>query len=166
MDHIENKLSDYTLAHNEVVDTHDGLAEEICNMRIKMADIEDRSCRNNVKFRGILKTFSLAELHPYLQKTIAELLPETNTQKLVIDMAHRLPKPSYLPERVPRDVIARIHDFHIKDQLMYFTCKRNSLPEPYSEILRYIDLSKATIQAHKNLITITKILRNNNILYK
>lgn len=37
VDHIENKLSDYTLAHNEVVDANQDLAEKISNMKIKMA---------------------------------------------------------------------------------------------------------------------------------
>lgn len=97
---------------------------------------------------------------------MAKLLPATKSHELVVDRAHRLPKLSYLSERVPRDMIARIHYFHIKDQLMYFSRKHKSLPEPYSGILLYIDLSQATIQAYKNLLTITKILRNNNILYK
>lgn len=78
-------------------------------------------------------------------------------------MAHRLLKPSYFPELVPRDVIAKIHYFHVKDQLMYFSHTRNSLPEPYSGISLYTDLSQATIQVPKNLIIITKILRNINI---
>lgn len=75
---------------------------------------------------------SPAELGPYLQKMIAEMLPATKPHELTTDRAHCLPKPSYLPERVPRDVIARIHYFHIKDQLMHFSCKRNSFSEPYS----------------------------------
>lgn len=118
VDYIENKLSDYALAYNEVVDTHDNLADKIRNLKIKMADIEDHSRPNNVKFRGISKTIPPAELCPYLQKMIAELQPVTKTHKLAIHRAHSLPKPSYL-EHVPRDVIAKIHHFHVKDQLMH-----------------------------------------------
>lgn len=49
---------------------------------------------------------------------------------------------------------------------MFFSRQRNTLPEPYSGISLYTDLYQATTQAHNNLITITKIWRNNNIPYK
>lgn len=123
VDHIGNKLGNYTQAHNEVVDSHENLAEEIRNMKLKMADVEDRSCRNNVKFRGIPEMVSSVDLRPFLQKIIAELLPSTKSHELVIDRARRLPKPTYLPERVPRDIIAQIHFLHVKDQLMFFACQ-------------------------------------------
>lgn len=139
VNHIEHKLGDYARAHSKVIDAHKDLTEDISNMKLKRA--EDRSCRNNAKFRGIPETFPSTELCPYLQKMIAELLPSVKPQELVIDRAHRLPKPLFLPERTPRDVIAKIHFFHVKDQLMAFFRQRNNLPKPYANILLFTNLS-------------------------
>lgn len=49
---------------------------------------------------------------------------------------------------------------------MYFARHNTPLPDPYAGIILYSDLSQATIQAHKNLNTITKILRNHKFIYK
>lgn len=166
VDQVEFNMTDYAQAHNELIDAHDALLDEMRTMKIKMADLEDRSRRNNITFRGIAESVPAAELRSYLQKMIAELLPDVQGQDLTIDRVHRLPKPSFLPERIPRDVIAKIHFFHVKDRLMQFARQRASLPEPYAGISLYTDLSQATVAARKNLNTITKILRNNNIKYR
>lgn len=86
--HIENKLGDYAQAHNEVVDAHKELIEDICNIKMKMVDLEDCSRRKKVKFTGIPEMIPLADLRPFLQKMIAELLPSTKSHELVIDRAH------------------------------------------------------------------------------
>lgn len=138
-----------------MVYAHDDLKEEAQNIEIKMADLEDRSRQNNIKFRGIAGSIPAAELQSLLQKMIAELLPTVRPHELINDRAHRLPKTAFLPERVPRDVIAKIR-FYIKDQLMYFVRQRNSLPEPYAGISLYADLSQATVLARKNLNMVTK----------
>ncbi|KAG9484215.1 hypothetical protein GDO78_009890 [Eleutherodactylus coqui] len=44
--------------------------------------------------------------------------------------------------------------------------KTNNLPNPFSSIQLFIDLSKTTMQARRNLIPITTALRTNKILYK
>lgn len=52
MDHIETKMGDFSKAHNELVDTHIDMEEDVKNIKLKMADLEDKSHGNNVKFRG------------------------------------------------------------------------------------------------------------------
>lgn len=166
VEYVENKMEEFTLAHNELVDAHFEVEDEIRAMRLKMADIEDRARRNNIKFRGVPEMVKPAEITTYLQKLMMTVLPSLSPADITIDRAHRLPKPSFLPEQTPRDVIARIHFYHIKDQLMRFARQHPSLPDPYAGIALYADLSQATLSARHNLVPITKILRNNKILYK
>lgn len=83
---------------------------------------------------------------------IFELIPAIPQQELVIDRAHRLPKPPYIPEKLPRDVIAKIHFFHVKGQLMHFAKQHAPPPDPYAGILLYSDLSQATILAQNLLV--------------
>lgn len=150
-------MEEFTLAHNELVDAHFDVEDEIKSMRLKMADIEDRARRNNIKFRGIPES---------IQKLITTVIPSLGPTDIIIDRAHRLPKPSFLPDQIPRDVIARIHFYHIKVQLMRFARQHPPLPDPFSGIALYADLSQATLTARHNLVLITKILCNHKILYK
>lgn len=135
-------------------------------IKSKLADLEDRLRRNNVKFRGVAETVLPNDLRRYLQKMTMTLLPDTPEHEVVIDRAHRLPKPAHLSEHVPRDVIARFHFFQVKDNLMQFARRNSPLPDPYTHIQLYTDLSQHTILARKKLHTIAKLLRNHQITYK
>lgn len=166
VEYVELKMEEVTLAHNELVDAHFEVEEELRVMHLKMVDIEDRACRNNVKFRGVPESVKPAELTAYLQKLMMSVLPSLGPADIIIDRAHRLPKPSYLPEQIPRDIIARIHFFHVKDQLVRYARQHPALPDPFAGITLYADLSQATLTARHNLVPITKILRNHKILFK
>lgn len=50
---LEDSMHDHVRAHNELLDAHEHHASEIHHMKLKLADLEDRSRRNNIKFRGI-----------------------------------------------------------------------------------------------------------------
>lgn len=97
---------------------------------------------------------------------MSDLFPKIPHQELTIDRAHRLPKPLHIPEKLPRDVIARIHFYHIKDLLMQSARQHVPLPDPYAGIFFYSDLSQATLLARKNLNSITKLLRTHNLKYR
>ena len=150
--HIEDKMGDFAVAHNELVDAHDDAEGELQAMREKIADLEDRSRRNNLKLRGIDESVTPAELRIYVQHFIAAILPDIPEGEVIVDRAHRLPKPKFLPEKVPRDVIARIHFFHVKDDLMHFSRKNHPLPAPYSDVSVYADLSQYTMMARKKTL--------------
>lgn len=99
MEYVEHKIAEFTLAFNELVDAYFDIEDELKAMRLKMADTEDRSLKNNVKFRGIPKSVKPADLCSYLQKLMTTALLTVGPADIIIDRAaHRPPKPSYLPE--------------------------------------------------------------------
>lgn len=63
---------------------------------------------------------------------IKVLLPELKNIELVIYQINRLPRPSFLPDSTPRDVILRIHFYHIKEQLMQEVRALGLLLDSYS----------------------------------
>lgn len=90
-------------------------------MKIKLLiSLKPISRRNNVKFCGISKIVKKNDLKKFLQKIIIDFIPTLQNQELVIDRAHRLPKPPHIPEKLPRDVIAKMHFFQMKDMLMQY----------------------------------------------
>lgn len=85
---------------------------------------------------------------------------------LIIDRAHRMPKPPFLADTIPRDVLARIHFFHIKEKVMKASRASPTLSEKFAGITLYTDLSAATISTRKQFITLTKAICNHNIPYQ
>lgn len=133
-------MEEFTLAHNELVNSNFDIEDELKAICLKMADIEDRAPRNNVKFRGLPESIKPANLSAYLQKLMTTLL-SLGPPDIIIDRAHRLPKPSFLPDQSPRDVIARIHFYHVKDQLMRYARQNPALPGQFAGTVLYADLS-------------------------
>lgn len=94
------------------------------------------------------------------------LLPDLTIRDMEIDRTHRLPKPPHLPASTPRDVLARVHFFLMKEKVMYAAKQAVRLPDPFTNIALYADLSKATMENHRKLGTIAKALQNHKIPYK
>lgn len=102
----------------------------------------------------------------YAKDLFHAILLELSPLDLTIDHIHRIPKPSILPDSVPRDVLMRVHFFSPKDHILKKKCSLGKPPESYVNIQIYVDLSKFTLDLRRQLNTITKTLCNNNIVYK
>lgn len=97
-----------------MVDTIHG---QIQWLKLKMADLEDRSRRNRT-FRGIPESVSSLPLMQYIQQVLQELIPQASPSVLSIDRAQRISKPTNVPDTVPRDVLARTHFIQIKKRAL------------------------------------------------
>lgn len=56
--HIEDKMGDLYVTHNDAVDMYTDHEAEIQHLQIKLADIEGQSRWNNIKFLGIPESVS------------------------------------------------------------------------------------------------------------
>lgn len=166
VEHIEQKMGEYAVTINDLVDSHEEREGDTDWLKDKIADIEDRNRRNNLKIRGIPETVQQADLRSYATSLFKSLLPDLSDLEITIDRIHRLPKPTYLSEHIPRDVILRLHFYHAKEQLMLIMRQKDQIPAQYQHLQFYADLSQYTLQKRKNLNTITKALRNHHITYR
>lgn len=55
-DHLESQLGVVIKAHNKIVDAHDEQADTICKLQLKVEDLGDRSCRNNIKNKWSIRS--------------------------------------------------------------------------------------------------------------
>lgn len=94
------------------------------------------------------------------------ILPDASPRDLIVDRIHRIAKPSHLTASVPRDVLMRVHFFHIKEKLLRAARNSPSLPGPYDGVLLFPNLSKYTLQLRRQLNPITKGLHNHKIQLK
>ncbi|CAH2252636.1 Hypothetical predicted protein [Pelobates cultripes] len=162
--HVEKSLHDFAVAHNSLADRLQELETSLEAQKCKVADLDDRSRRNNLRFRGIPESIHNTEQNKYLTNLFQELTPSTHPDLLAIDRAHRLRRPNHLPTTTARDVIARIHFYHVKEHITK-ACRNAALPEPYSSIKIFADLSATTLQFRKSMTQVTTTLRSNDIGY-
>lgn len=70
---------------NDLVDANDRRDEEIEVLKIKMADMEDRNKRNNVKIRGIPESVQQHDLRDYVSQLFKALLPDMSELDFTVD---------------------------------------------------------------------------------
>ncbi|CAH2319718.1 Hypothetical predicted protein [Pelobates cultripes] len=92
--HLENKSDELCVAHNEVVDKLQKLSEDNNMLQLKLADLEDRSRRQNVRFRGIPDDISHDALPAYILSICKILVPDLPDSAWTFDRMHRLPRPA------------------------------------------------------------------------
>lgn len=80
--YVEDKMGDFAVAHNELVDSHNEAEDELLAIKSKLANLEDCSRRNNVKFRGVAETIPPADLRNHIQQLIAALCLKCPNEKL------------------------------------------------------------------------------------
>lgn len=88
MEHMEQKMGEFSSLHF-LIDAHNDQADEVTRLKAKVADLEDRSRRNNVKICGVPITITPAQLREYACKLMKEYLPSTPNTKIVIDRIYQ-----------------------------------------------------------------------------
>lgn len=88
VNHIEDKIGEFIVAHNELVDAHTDTEGDMQAMKDKIADLEDRSRRNNIKLRGVEEAVIPAKLRHYVQQFIVTILLDTPDSEVIVDRAH------------------------------------------------------------------------------
>uniref|UniRef100_A0A8C5LZX7 Uncharacterized protein n=1 Tax=Leptobrachium leishanense TaxID=445787 RepID=A0A8C5LZX7_9ANUR len=161
-DLLEHKSDNLCLAHSELVDAYKELKTLHDALLLKVTDLEDRS-RRNIRIRGVPESVKSEGLSGYLLDLFKVLLPDMDKAALQLDRAHRVPKPRNLDAAIPRDVLTRIHFYHIKDSLMR---KAPTLTEIYTGISFFLDLLTYSMQQRREFLPVTKVLRDHHILYR
>ncbi|CAH2324428.1 Hypothetical predicted protein [Pelobates cultripes] len=118
-----------------------GLAAE---MRKDIAEIGQRTAQVEQKLDECV------DAHNCLADKVQALAPETQPDQLVVGRVHRLRRPQHLPPTAERDVIARIHFFHVKERIVKAS-RMADMPNPYGHIKIFADLSAETALREKNI---------------
>ncbi|CAH2329906.1 Hypothetical predicted protein, partial [Pelobates cultripes] len=86
-------------------------------MRIAASrDMTLKSSLNNLRIRGISESVEPSELKDYFQVVLNTVKSDITMSELTLDRIHRLPKPKIIPSSAPRDVMIRIHHYHVKKE--------------------------------------------------
>lgn len=163
MDHIKTVLLDFTENDTTLDDAYSTKGEDIAWFKAKLVDLEDRSCRNNLKIRGIPKNILSSQLPNYVRDLFLAVVPNLSLADLTIDQIQWLLNSAFLPAEIPRDVILPIHFCQVKEQLLEAFRHALQLPDQAQHLHLLPDVPKYTLKHWKHLLTITKALRNHNV---
>lgn len=152
----KNKIGEFASTFNDLVDSHNECEDSISWIQSKLADLEDRSRRNNVKVCRIPESVKPQELQAYFFNILREALPDSPPEELIIDCIHRLPKPKHDPEHLNRDTIVRLHFYNIKEKCKSLT--RNNERLPRDTEIGHFSLTSLTTPCR--LLATTKLLSN------
>lgn len=133
--HVEKKMSDFAKSHNALIDSHLALEVVITSLSANVLDLENCSRHHNLRIRGIPENILPDLLHTFLTDLMALILPNCNQLDLTIDCIHRIPKPKNISPHTPRDTIAHIHVFHIKNELLWVIRKASDLPDRIQQLI-------------------------------
>ncbi|XP_073415865.1 uncharacterized protein [Dendrobates tinctorius] len=138
--------------------------EETTALKLKLADLEDRSMRNNLRFRWIPESIAAGALKEFLTDFFTALVPEAEQRDLIIERTGS-PNPK-VPPPLCSDVIARLYFYHFKEAIIKAAAGGPELPERFKRIMVFTDLSAVTLNRRREFSTATKILQDNGIMYK
>ncbi|CAH2273468.1 Hypothetical predicted protein [Pelobates cultripes] len=131
----------------ESVHTHEGalryLRDQLRVLEDANEDLNNRTRCNNIRVRGVPESVTAELLMDTLQNVFTHLLPEATMADLLMDRAHRALRAPSTTSTTPRNVIVRMHFFHIKE---YLTRATRETPVEGVPIQLYQDLAPATLE--------------------
>ncbi|CAH2305965.1 Hypothetical predicted protein [Pelobates cultripes] len=140
------------------------LQDQVRLLEEAQEDLNNRSRRNNIRIRGVPETVGIDMLAPTLRELFCSLLPEASPAELLLDRAHRALKAPLPNATQPRDIIIRMHYFHIKEALMRAT-RDNPLQIEGHQVCFYQDLAPSTLRKRRELRPLTLELARRHIRY-
>lgn len=142
LNHVDDQMGEYFTFFNTLVDAHKAQKDDL--IKNNLADLEDRSRRNNQKIHGIPETGSSSQLPHYVCDLFQVAVPSLTSADLTIDRIHRFPKPPFLPAHVLRDVLLCVH-YQAKEKLLDVIHKKERLSVQAAGIQVLPDLSVHTL---------------------
>ena len=116
-------LQDQVNNHDERIDKLEAavtmLGQENATLRAKLDGLEGNSRRNNIKILGIPEGEENNNPTEFVQNLIPKLLGESSFENaVIIDRAHRSPRPRPPEGGKPRAIFARVHFFKEKELIL------------------------------------------------
>lgn len=119
--HEVTKLQEVTSAITKRTESTEKVANNnrrrICDLEQKIADLEDRSRRNNVRIRGVPEGAEGENVCQYVSKTLPKWLPKLKSPKPEIMRAHRV-GPERSDDAGPRTIICYLLRFTDRDRIL------------------------------------------------
>ena len=154
-------------AKQEISHIHARLASQATTLRDfhrHLEDLDNRGRRNNIRVRGLPEATQDEDLPVTLQAIFNSVLGCPEHQKVKLDRAHRALRPRG-PGTRPRDVVCRVHNYTLKEEIMRKTRNMRTIDFDGAPIQLFPDLSWITLQQRRSLQPLLTLLRERDFRY-
>ncbi|CAH2284186.1 Hypothetical predicted protein [Pelobates cultripes] len=141
--------------------TQDGAGQE-CDMERDETVSRQEDCPMT---QSLLQTMLDAAVTK-MQTAVTTALNDIRKEMFLLDRIHRLPKPQHLPLTTQRDVLMRLHYYHIKEQILRAHRTKKDLPTQFKDVLLFMDLSAETLRRRRSFKAVADTLRQNRVPYR
>lgn len=135
---LENRVS----ALERSWDFHRDTAE---TFQLHLEEIEDRSCRNNLRLRSILEVAEAENIGDTVPEIFRAVLADPEAD-VILDRAHRALGPRPVDLTRPRDIICRLHRYVQKEAILRMAWDHGEVEVRGSQAKILPDLSRATLR--------------------
>ncbi|XP_030076351.1 pleckstrin homology domain-containing family H member 3 [Microcaecilia unicolor] len=141
---------------------------EIQQLTEKLEDLENRSRRRNLRFRGLPEVPLYQDCEATIKKLVVALLAEAGVvipeDEIKLERTHRTLGP--LRGNYPKDIIACFENFKLKEQVLKTARTAQNFKWDTYEIAIFQDLASATLKCRAALKPVTMKLREMGIKYR
>lgn len=134
-------------------------------LQLHLEDIEDQSCRNNLRLRGLPEAMGAENLGETVT-AIFHTIVETPSVTLEIDSVHRALGPILTDSSRSWDVVCRLHHYRQKDDILRRAWKHGDVELDEVQIRILPDLFRATLQRRALLRPILVLAKQRGCTYR
>uniref|UniRef100_A0A8C5WCH2 Uncharacterized protein n=1 Tax=Leptobrachium leishanense TaxID=445787 RepID=A0A8C5WCH2_9ANUR len=138
-------------------------AKQLATLHRHLDDVDNRGRRNNLRIKGYSGKEDVKEL---LRGLFNDILGRSGEDILVLDRAHRALRPRGSQNDAPRDIICRLQDFTLKEEILRAARKTSEIKVDGQVILFFQDVSWTNLQARRALKPLTEALQERDIRYR
>lgn len=127
VEEVETRVDQYGIELEDIRKQINEVTKTQRNIQYRLEDQENRSRRKNLRIRGLPEAQGEQEdLQAKMDTIFGGMITSPNTNgKIKFDRVHRIRKPPEIKGDVPRDVIARFHNFQDKELVKTYIKKMN-----------------------------------------
>ncbi|XP_030048126.1 LOW QUALITY PROTEIN: bifunctional heparan sulfate N-deacetylase/N-sulfotransferase 3-like [Microcaecilia unicolor] len=144
---------------------------EKAKLQLEVEDLENRSRRNNLRFKGVPETDQNKDCAQVIRELCARILDigmegQTNMEESEIrfDRVHRSLGPRR--DQQPRDIVVCFKDYTIKDKIWKKARSQGEILWDNNKILVFQDLALGTLQRRREFKDLTTYLQQSNFRYR
>lgn len=108
---IQSLRSDYSILSKRMDDAERSTADNKAKFEAKIADMEDRSRRDNLRIMGVAEGSEGSNAVQYITSNISKWFPDLSEDRIEIMRAHRIPLPRNANTNSPRTLICKLLRF-------------------------------------------------------
>lgn len=129
-------------------------------------DLENCNRRNNLRIRGLPEVILQDQLAPTITSILNQYVGRDPTADILLERVHRTAGPISPSQDRPRDILCRVHYYHLKEEILRKAWSKGPLDFDRGNIKIFTDVSRRTLTMRRLLGPLLEKLRECGASYR